>query len=477
LTVLLISTYELGRQPFGLASPAAWLRNAGFQVECVDLSRTPLNEAVVRRAEFIGFYLPMHTATRLAVQMLPRIRQINRHAHLCFYGLYAPMNEPYLRKLGAEVVLGGEFEEDLVQAVKSVVGMRGDHDGGNLLTGLLGSPADTARLPTQNAFRSTASPARLKFLVPYRRGLPDASHYARLEFPGDKPRITGYTEASRGCKHLCRHCPVVPVYQGRFRIVQPEVVLEDIRTQVAAGAQHITFGDPDFFNGIRHAVSIITTIHREHPRLTYDVTIKVEHLLKYAHLVQTLRDTGCLFVTTAVESFDDHVLARLDKGHTYADSIRVLEMFRRVGLALAPTFVAFTPWTTPQGYCDFLDAIARLDLVENVAPVQLGVRLLVPAGSRLLELEEIAEIAGSFDEAALMYPWRHRDGRVDELHERVQSVIAGALRETASRTEIFRRIWRIAQTVAAGNRSLGWHDMPPLLARAAIPYLTEPWYC
>jgi radical SAM superfamily enzyme YgiQ (UPF0313 family) len=477
LNVLLISTYELGRQPFGLASPAAWLRNAGFEVECSDLSRASLDEAVVRRAEFIAFYLPMHTATRLALRVLPKILQINGQAPVCFYGLYALMNEPYLRKLGAEVILGGEFEEELVQAAKSIAGLQRDHSGGNFLAAPSAPAPDIVSSPTHDRSGSAVGPTRLQFLVPDRHGLPDPSRYARLELPGGKARITGYTEASRGCKHMCRHCPVVPVYQGRFRIVQPEVVLEDIRRQVAAGARHITFGDPDFFNGIRHAVSIITALHVEHPTLSYDVTIKVEHLLKHANLVQLLRDTGCLFVTTAVESFDDQILARLDKGHTRADFIRVLEMFRGVGLALAPTFVAFTPWTSLGGYRDFLDAIARLDLVENVAPVQLCVRLLVPAGSRLLELEEIANIASPFDEAALMYPWRHQDEQVDELYEQVQAVISVALRENVSRAEVFQRVWKVAQTPATGNARLEWPAMPPLRARAAIPYLTEPWYC
>src|SRR5579875_3620025 len=92
---------------------------------------------------------------------------------------------------------------------------------------------------------------------------------------------------------------------GRFRIIQPEIVLADIRQQVEMGAQHVTFGDPDFFNGIRHALRIVTALHQEFPALTYDVTIKVEHLLKHAEYLQILRDTGCLFVTTAVESLDD----------------------------------------------------------------------------------------------------------------------------------------------------------------------------
>ena len=70
LNVLLISTYEMGRQPFGLASPAAWLREAGAHVECVDLAVDAFPEDRVRDANLIAFYVPMHTATRLAVDAL-----------------------------------------------------------------------------------------------------------------------------------------------------------------------------------------------------------------------------------------------------------------------------------------------------------------------------------------------------------------------------------------------------------------------
>lgn len=474
LNILLISTYELGRQPFGLASPAAWLRRAGFQVECVDLSRNPLDQAVLRHAGFIAFYVPMHTATRLAINALPGVLRINPKAHICFYGLYAPPNESYLRKQGVQTVLGGEFEEELVQAVSR---MAASGAYGRIATGLA---SRAKRFPDQLGDQPSPviSLSRLNFLVPDRRGLPALSRYARLEQPGGKPRVTGYTEGSRGCKHLCRHCPVVPVYQGRFRIVQPEIVLEDIRRQVAAGAEHITFGDPDFFNGVRHAVSLMTSLHREHPALTYDVTIKVEHLLKHAQFLPTLRDTGCAFVTTAAESFDDLILARLEKGHTRADFLRALQLFRKTGLALAPTFVAFTPWTTLESYCDFLDTIARLDLVESVAPVQLCIRLLIPGGSRLLELEEVRARVDPFNEAGLMYPWRHKNPRVDQLFEEVHAVVQKGLSKDQSRCGVFEDVRAATQRAAGKTGPMPWPaDMPPRISRAAIPYLTEPWYC
>jgi radical SAM superfamily enzyme YgiQ (UPF0313 family) len=255
-------------------------------------------------------------------------------------------------------------------------------------------------------------------------------------------RVAGYTEASRGCRHLCRHCPIVPVYEGQFRIVQPDVVLADIAAQAAAGAQHITFGDPDFFNGPTHAVRIVDALHAAHPDLTYDVTIKVEHLLRHRALLPRLRDTGCLFVTSAVESLDDRVLAILDKGHTRTDFLAAVSACAEAGLTLVPTFVAFHPWLTLEGYCDLLDTIAALDLIGHVAPIQLAIRLLVPEGSRLLEITEMREHVQSFDARTLTYRWTHPDPAVDLLQAEVSAIVGRRL--SIDRAEVFEAIWRLA---------------------------------
>jgi radical SAM superfamily enzyme YgiQ (UPF0313 family) len=457
MNVLLISTYELGRQPFGLASPAAWLAAAGATVNCLDLSREPFNEEFVCAADVVAFYVPMHTATRLAVQLIEPVRKLSPRAHICFYGLYAPMNEAYLRKLGAQTILGGEFEEGLVHLVERISGV-----------------AQASSLCSQS--EPTVSLSRQNFRVPERRALPPLEHYAHLVVPGGAHRIVGYTEASRGCKHLCRHCPIVPVYNGAFRIVQRDVVLQDVRWQVSSGAQHITFGDPDFFNGPAHALAIVEALHREFPQLTYDVTTKVEHLLQHAAHLRTLRDTGCLFVTSAVESVDDAVLAKLDKGHTRADFLAVVELCREAGLALQPTLVPFTPWTTLENYAELLRVLAENDLVDSVAPIQLAIRLLIPAGSRLLELNDVRQMVAPFDEAALVYPWSHADARVDELCDEVAQIVRSGEKLNLSREDIFARICDAASH-ASVIPSFWQRPEPLLVARAAIPYLNEPWYC
>ncbi|PYT80205.1 MAG: radical SAM protein [Acidobacteria bacterium] len=462
MNIVLISTYELGRQPFGVASPAAWLRKGGYRVASLDLSRQPLDEAAVREAGLIAMYLPMHTATRLATQLIPALRKLNPTAHFCCYGLYAPMNTDYLRTLGVSTILGGEFEQGLAHLAERLGG------NGN------GNGALSRSQPEQQP-EPLISLARQKFVLPDRQGLAPLAKYARVILPSGEHRVAGYTEASRGCKHLCRHCPIVPVYQGVFRVVDQEVVLQDIRQQIAAGAQHITFGDPDFFNGIGHAMAIVEALHQEFPALTYDVTIKIEHLLKHKQHLARLRDTGCLFVTSAVESVDDELLCRLAKGHTRADFLEVNRIFRELGMVLHPTFVPFTPWTTLETYLYLLRVLRENDLVENLAPVQLAIRLLIPAGSRLLELEEVRHLIGAFDPSALVYPWRNPDPRVDALAEELEATVAICEKLRLPRRAIFERIWKAAHQAAGVHAKFS--AQPILADRATIPYLNEPWYC
>jgi len=453
MRALLISTYDLGHQPFGLASPAAWLRREGCDVRCADLAKEALDESAVAGANLIAFHLPMHTATRLAAPVIQRVRRLNPTARICAYGLYAPLNQEWLRSIGVDDVLGGEYEAELASLARAAL-------PGECLTSDLKVRANKTR-----------SVPKLHFIQPDRSGLLPLNRYATLHMGDGRRRVAGYTEASRGCRHLCRHCPVVPVYNGQFRVVQQDVVLADVGAQVAAGAEHITFGDPDFFNGPTHAMRIVDEVHRAHPSLTYDVTIKVEHLLQHADLLPRLRETGCLFVTSAVESLDDRVLAILDKGHTRQDFMAAVAGCRAARLTLVPTFVTFHPWVSLDDYCDLLDTIAALDLVEHVAPIQLAIRLLIPAGSRLLEVADVRALIGEFDSKTLSYRWSHPDERVDALQSEVAAIVGRRL--TSDRRETFAAISRLAHERAGLPEPRFAHG----IVSAPVPYLDEPWYC
>jgi radical SAM superfamily enzyme YgiQ (UPF0313 family) len=443
MTVLLVSTYDLGHQPFGLASPAAWLTAAGYRVDCLDLSRSALDADLVAQAAVIAFHIPMHTATRLAIEACAAVRALNPHARICFYGLYGQANLEHLTALGADAVISGEYEAELLSWVQDAVG----------------SPSPQPRRLT--------SLDRLDFVVPDRSGLPPLADYAQLAL-GTERRVVGYTESTRGCRHLCRHCPVAPVYGGRVRVVQREVVIADIAAQVAAGAEHITFGDPDFFNASAHAMRVIEDLHGRWPELTYDVTIKVEHLLRHERLLPHLAATGCLFVTSAVESVDDTVLGILDKGHTRADFVAAVAACRAAGVTLNPTFVAFHPWLTRAGLLDTFEVLDDLDLVGSLAPIQLTTRLLVPQGSLLLELPKYVSLWPELDRDRLVHPWTHPDPTMDELQRQFEAEVAQAGRQGADRYTTFDRLWTLA-----GGR-------PPARdarAEVIVPQFLEPWFC
>src|SRR5438552_980475 len=360
MRVLLVSTYELGHQPLNLAAPAAALGGAGHEVRTLDTSVEPWSEELVAWADAVAFSVPMHTAMRLALRGAAAVRAARPGLPICLYGLYATVSRDLTRAGLADHAIAGEYEPELVAWVDALAGAP--------------APAGGRAVVDLGRHRPDAPPDR--------SGLPGLERYARLAVGGEE-RTAGYVEASRGCVHRCKHCPVPVVYDGRLRIVPEDVVLADVAAQVEAGARHITFGDPDFLNGPHHSMRVVAAVHKHWPELTFDCTTKVEHILRHEDLWPELADAGCLFVVSAFESVNDETLAILDKGHTAAEAAAAVALLRRHGIEIRPSFLPFTPWTTLDDVADVVDFAAALDLVPNVDPVQYTIRLLVPEGSLL----------------------------------------------------------------------------------------------
>lgn len=459
MNVLLVSCYELGHQPLGLASPAAHLAAAGFPVRCLDLAVEPYDPIAVRGADFVGISVPMHTAMRLGAHVARHVRELSPECHVCFYGLYASLNADYLLRTSADSVVGGEFEAPLVDLVTSL-----SENGHDVPDGV-----------STRERRAEPFLGRQRFLLPMRALLPPLDKYARLD-TGQARKMAGYVEASRGCAHRCLHCPITPVYEGRLRIVPEDVVRADIRQLVEMGAEHVTFGDPDFLNGVKHSLRVVRGLHEEFPHLTFDVTTKIEHIVEHRGLFAELRALGCLFVVSAVESLNDAVLAYLEKGHTRADVEAALEITRAAGITLRPSFVSFTPWTTLEDYLDVLEFVEEHDLVYDVDAVQYVIRLLVPPGSSLVGTPHMAPYLGSLEEETFCYRWSHPDARVETLERDVATLVEAAVRAAEDPFITFCKVKHLALAALAGRRvSVAAPQRRPAGARS--PRLTEPWFC
>ena len=411
MRVLLISTYELGHQPLGIAAPAAALRDRGHEIRVLDLAVDDWSPEAVDWADRVAISVPMHTAARLAHEIAPRIDR-----PLACFGLYAAMCSSIATAL---------VDRDPVSAV-----VRWVED----------DPTVTVAAP-----------------IPARDLLAAPSEYTHLMRDGLRHPIA-YVEASQGCAHRCRHCPVPVVYDGRIRITDVDVVLADVDAQVRAGARHVTFGDPDFFNGVHHARRVVAAVHAANPALTFDCTVKVEHIIRHEGTWPWMAEHGCLFVISAFESVNDDILERLDKGHTTADGARAVTILRDAGIEPRPTWLPFSPWSTHDDIRAILEFVAAHDLVGNVDPVQYSIRLLVPEGSLLLG--HIPGL-GPWDPAALSYPWI---SPIDDLQREFAAVVEAGADDPAG--EVFNRLRALV-------------DLAPIDPSTVVdaPRLSESWFC
>ncbi len=449
--ILLVSCYESGFQPLNLAQPLACMRQRGLPVRALDLSVQSWQDCTDPDVAGIAISVPMQTALRLGVAAADTLRLRYPEAPICFFGLYAGLNADYLLQTGrADTVLSGEVEQALTDWAESVIATGGKAEARGPL------------LPIRE---------RLQLPVPQRQDLPPLSEYAHLLTPDGEARPAGQVVTSRGCLHTCGHCPVVPIYAGRFFVVDFNTVIEDIQQQIEVGARHISFGDPDFLNGPGHSLRITEWVHRHHPTVTFDFTAKVEHLLRYPQHVQTFREHGAAFVVSAFESIQDEVLQHLDKGHNTADLERLLRLLQDLELPIQPTWIPFTPWTTLPAYRAFLDWIADHGLVHCVPPIQLSLRLLIPPQSWLLRRFQHAAWLGPLQPAQFTYAWTHPDPTMDELQREVETLIASSGAQETHAT-LFRQVQAIVYHRVGCPIPTTLEPQLP-----AAPRLTEDWFC
>ena len=451
--ILLVACYELGHQPLAVAWPAAFLEREGYRPAVMDVSVEPFDAERVQRARVVLISVPMHTALRLGVTVAERVRAVNPACHIAFFGLYATLNAEHLLAGPADSVLSGEVEAALVGLVRR-----------------LEAGADST---TASRARSLSVLEKLSFPVPSRAQLPSLKKYARLE-RDDGQELVAYVEASRGCKHLCRHCPIPPVYGGRFFVVPVEVLLADVRQQVEAGATHVTFGDPDFLNGPGHALAVARALHGDFPRLTFDFTAKIEHLLRHRARLPELARLGASFIVSAAESLSDTVLAHLEKGHTRTDIETAVRLVSAAGMTLRPTWVPFTPWTTLDDYRELLEFVETCGLVDAIDPVQFSIRLLIPPGSLLLESAALRPFLGDLVKNQFHHAWTHPDPRMEALHREVSAAVARAADGREDGAVTFQRVRELADR-AAGVAPRAFAT--PARDRKRPPRLTEPWFC
>ena len=193
-------------------------------MRCLDLSVEPWDPPLVGWADAVAFSVPMHTATRHG----PRARAAASTAPTCAYGLYAAMCHGVV-----DVTIAGEYEAALVAWANG--------------TSTPVTPVLDRSPPRRGAHARSQRAAAARPL----RALIDAAG-----------RPAASVEASHGCAHRCRHCPVPVVYDGRIRIVDEDAVLADVAQLVAAGRDAPDLRRPRLPQRAAHSLRVVARAAR-----------------------------------------------------------------------------------------------------------------------------------------------------------------------------------------------------------------------
>ena len=392
MEIMLISMDEGEFQPLGIAGPAAYLRKNGFSVRAFDLRKNSTFEFDIY-ADIVAFSVPIFGAIESSVEKAKEIRKAGFQGPFVFYNQYATVQpETFLLDDNCFVIFG-EFEEELVQICKLMQQSK--------------PIAQAEHVWSMGKKRPAKALKRATFIAPDRSDLPSLSTYARFD-----GAIVGNVETMRGCAHPCTYCSVFGAYERHVVKIPEEIVLEDIAYTVNAGATHITFVDADFFSTGKRGLAIVESMVERYPGISFDITARLDDIIRYKTIVERFKEVGCKEVTSAFEFPDENVLEIMNKGIVLDQMVQAVRLLQGIGIRLKPTFITYTPWIDSVNMGK-LDAFAKeIGIADFIDPLQKQTRLLLYKGSPLLATDHIKPIR--LMDRGVYYDWVHPDPRVDD---------------------------------------------------------------
>ena len=428
MKILLLSFYDLGKQPKIISELYKKLDNGSNQIDVVDYSIEEKN-LTLDNYDVLGIYASMHTASVLAEQYLRDRKLPNK---LFVFGLYANV----FSEMFSNFQSIHSFDSDELESLLEV------------------------QLNPNYSFKHS---------VPDRTILPSITDYSHI-VDGSNNLIAGSVETTYGCKHECTHCPVPIEFKGMFKTFGTEKIITDVTNQVEEGAKHISFNDPDFFNGPKHALKILQLLNEKHPSITYDSTIKVEHILKYPDYFQELKNLNMLFVISAFETTNDHVLNILQKNHSFNDLNKAVELSLENNIDIRPTWMPFSPWTEQNDLISIIKLIENYKLRETVDPIQLTIKLLVPKNSLILKRPEMKEYLLDYDPSSFSYAWKYKFPNIDNIQNELFTYVL----QHESENEYTQYLGLVDILESHTNETLLNSEK---YSQRIVPKLSETWFC
>jgi radical SAM superfamily enzyme YgiQ (UPF0313 family) len=331
--------------PIGLAHLTAALRDAGYEVDWLDLlmDESNLQERLLKeRPNLVGI------SVRNIDDVLIRRRET-------FVGQLADLVSAIHEQLRCPVVLGGSgfsiFPRELLQMSGADFGVIGE--GETTLRALAGALEGGHEVPehpgliTRQASAFTVNRENAGSSRDWRADLPPKIAVQYLERGG-----VLNVQTQRGCSHRCCYC-TYPLIEGRrHRYRNADAVVAEFEQLERVGARYAFVVDSVFNSSELHVQEICEALVRNGSKLRWGCFLRPQGLT--GEIMRLMVRAGLAHVEFGSDSFCDEVLQAYDKALTFEDIRRSTELARQEDVDFCHFVIAGGPGETDatlrQGY-------------------------------------------------------------------------------------------------------------------------------
>ncbi|MEW6356074.1 MAG: radical SAM protein [Planctomycetota bacterium] len=172
---------------------------------------------------------------------------------------------------------------------------------------------------------------------------------------------TGLLETSRGCVFQCTYCNK-NIFGRKFRQKSPGRVADEIERMLRLGFREIHIEDDGFSTNLNKAKAICDEIIRRGLKFPWTLINGIRVNRTDEELVRKLKQAGCYQAAFGIESGNQQILDRIQKGITKDQVRKAIAITKKTGIETFGFFMLGLPDETEQTMQDTIDFAVELDL-------------------------------------------------------------------------------------------------------------------
>lgn len=150
---------------------------------------------------------------------------------------------------------------------------------------------------------------------------------------------------SRGCPYACAWCNSSSIWNKTYRAREPQRVVAEIEYLVKNyGKKIFVFGDNTFNVSLSRVEAICDLLIRKNIKILWSVSVRADNMTQ--PIADKMKAAGCYNVAIGIESANNSLLQKMNKGTTIEKVIEGVRMLKKAGIEVLSQYVIGSPGET-----------------------------------------------------------------------------------------------------------------------------------